>query len=211
MATVTLYATSKSGYGHARGTWSFCRTTSSANQAFSNLPANANGPLSSYQSWLGNWGMTRLHLVFDTSSIASGVEISSITMNLQKITSDGNTRSIHVVSSTKSPTADTVAGDYSLVGSTSYGSVNSTSNGPKSISLDSNGISYFTKGSYTVYGLREGLDLNDSQTNNYDENMSIGGPSNATESYRPNIVVTYENPTTFSVAFPTLPKLRIRG
>lgn len=211
MATATLYATSKSGYGHARGTWSFCRSTSSANQTFSNLPASANGPLSSYQSWLGNWGLTRIYLVFDTSSISAGVEISAITMNLQKITSDGNTRTIHVVSSTKSPTADTVATDYGLTGSTSYGSVVSTTNGAKSISLDSNGISYFTKGSYTVYGLREGLDLNNTQPSDYDENMQIGGPSNATESYRPNIVITYENPTTFSVAFPTLPTLRIRG
>lgn len=86
--------------------------------------------------------------------------------------------------------------NYALVGSTSFGSANSASNGPVSISFNSTGIAYVVPGGYCVIGLREADDLNNTPDTEYHENSTFAGPTHATTAYRPNLVIDYTVPTT---------------
>lgn len=145
--------------------------------------------------------LTRSIFLFDTSSIPSGATIVSASLRIPTVAKLNNLGSddIIVVSSNPASTSSLATGDFSTLGSTSFGSIsysNFTPNSTAQISLNSFGLANITKGGISKFGLVNGWDFS---------GVFTGGTwsSNAETSFTSTFTTTSLT-IVYTVDFPTL-------
>ncbi len=161
MPTASFYpsADGPARYYNGAGTWSSIRGQSSGTDAY----PTAN-PSSVVYSDAALPLILRGFWAFDTSSLPDNAVISAATLKLYgSAVATGSADSVHIVQGSQgSPVA---VGDYSAVGSTSFGSIalSSWSNGAyNSIALDASGIAAISLSGTTKFAARASSDLNNS-------------------------------------------------
>lgn len=108
--------------------------------------------------------IVRGFILFDTSSL-SGATVSSATLklNVESKSTDLGDVDVHVVSANPASNTALAASDHSTVGSTSFGSVNTsvlTAGQTVEITLNASGIAAINTSGVTKFALRNAWDLN---------------------------------------------------
>lgn len=186
-------------------------TQSNPGQDYTVLRANAGSSFSSttatsYAAYLLGGDTTdkfrniyRAFFLFDTSALADGATIASASLDLYGVASSVfnlGTVSLHAVSSNPASNTDLVAADHTTLGSTSFGSVISSSwveGNYNSITLDANGIANINTTGISKFGTRDSWDLNNSFTGTwaFDESyFFIAFAESIGTSTDPKLVVT---------------------
>jgi hypothetical protein len=142
--------------------WSTVRGNSS-----SDVVHNANDGYNGYhrvtgQKWMGNYYIQRLHLVFNTSSLATSTTIgyANIVFNIGDGNFTSSSTSLYLVGSAQGGNYATT-GDYSQVGGVDFGHIAVPSTGVYTINLNQDGIDSVGLATSTKFAARSWHDFND--------------------------------------------------
>lgn len=142
-----------------------------------------------------NYVVRRMVERWDTSSLTSSATITAASVSIYvTATSDGNTTSVDVVSSTATD-GTIVAGDFSKLGTTSFGNktlASLTLNARNSWTLDATGQGQISKIANTLLGVRMAGDRTNTSPGVNIDNMTYQGMEDAN---KPQLIVTYTLPT----------------
>jgi hypothetical protein len=145
----------------------------------------------------------RAVMLFDTSSLDSGATISAATISLWGLGRAGGLGQppLHICSSAPSSNTAVVAGDYSTLGSTSFGNIAwasfvATDTTYNDITLNASGLAAITKAGVTKFGAKIEWDLNGSFTGVWASNagtfFQFASADNASgTAHAPKLVVTF--------------------
>lgn len=149
----------------ANATWSTVRSASASEFASS---SSATFSVEAYLSG-GVYRINRAFLLFDTSPIRNGAQISSATLSIYKndtAIQNADTSSACLVASTPASDTDLVVGDYDQVGTTRLATdiaYSTISTGAYfTFTLNATGIAAISKTGITKFGVRDKRDLDNS-------------------------------------------------
>jgi len=165
---------------------------------------------------VGNFGIGRTSLPFDTSALPNGSTISSAVLSIYATVSnntgnDGEDFLVVVLSNPASPT-ELVVGDYDAIGdavdnptegSNRVDISGMTLSAYNDLTLDADGIGWISDSSYTILGIREGHDVLDSPILEGENNRIVYSSSEETGTTQdPTLTITYtsSSPATVKTA-----------
>jgi hypothetical protein len=154
-------------------------------------------PVNLYASLLSSFSISRGFTPFDTSSLGAGATISSADHIFTVSSVVAGTPTIHSAQSNQASGTSLAAGDYDnftgLPGGviTSGGSASASSTGQKTITLNATGRGWISLTGYSMFGLVEQGDQQNSDPGSVDNRCSINMAENATPANRPQLTVTY--------------------
>jgi hypothetical protein len=135
--------------------WNTCRNAATGNERWEGLTVGTVG--ATYDS--KGYTIQRVFFYFDTSSIPSNAQITSVTLNVYAGQYQNGNKTIHVVRSSAGLPLTTA--DFSKIEYVSGGSVTPSSiNSWMGISLNATGLNWIVKGGMTKLALIHTLDLN---------------------------------------------------
>jgi len=133
----------------------------------------------------GNWlRISRCFLLFDTSALPDGDDISAVTLGVYFEDQDtahdtGTNAKFYVTSSTPASNTDITAADYDQVGTTKFNAglqnTSVTTGAINTISLNDSGIAAVSKTSITKLGMRMGYDIDNINPGYSFSDSGIGG------------------------------------
>lgn len=194
-ATLTVYpdpdveTTSVDGYSFLNN----ANYTTTRNAAAGQNAADNDGELQ-IENGFGGAGSTynigRSFVLFDTSALTSGATISAAVLSLNSGGAKDGTTAVDIVSGSPASNTAIVADDYDQCGSTSFGSIASTSNGYNDFTLSAAGIATISKTGVSKFCARHNGDLNNTtpaaRHYSYMRSADLSGTSTD-----PKLVVTY--------------------
>lgn len=204
LTTTNFYSGAGDGvcYQEAVETWDSARAQSSSNYVFD----NTSGPVQFIQSWTsGSYHpIRRAFFPTDTSSLGASATISAAVMKIYGAGTIANTDSTsgYMVQTTQASTSALVAGDYSKTGSTDGGNFTYAgwnTSGYNSITLNATGRGWINKTGYTMLGVRDGLDFNNTGPTAGNNSIVCYFSGETGTSKDPYLEVTYVNNYTASV------------
>ena len=181
-----------------RSNWSDTRTDDGTLVSSVGIVRDAHALINSTAHYNSGWeDFTRGFMLFDTSSIGSGQSVSaavySFTSSQKNDTATDDTWNI--VSSAPASNTALVAGDFDSVGSTSFGTIETTgvtadSSTYNDITLNSSGRSAVAVAGVTKFGFRWEPDRADSEEQSTSQILQLSADT-ASNSKDPKLVVTH--------------------